>query len=216
MGRVDDEALLIAWAGGDRLAGGALLDRYFAVVARFFANKVPDDIEDLVQQTFLACAEGRDRIRSGAKFRSYVFGVAHNVLRVHLRKRTRGAVDALDDVVLADITPSPSTIIADRREQRLLLLALRRLSLAQQVALELYFWEQLPASDIAEILEIPEGTVRTRIRDGRLRLAAEVDALRREPGSPPTTASDIETWASAITAMLQDWEPPPTGEPTGD
>ena len=203
-----DEILLARWAGGDRQAGGVLLDRYFVLVCRFFANKLPDEVEDLVQQTFLACAEGRDRIRDGGRFRSYVFGVAHNVLRARLRGRLKTGYAALDDIVLAEVSASPSTIVADRREQRLLLLALRRLPLAQQVALELYFWERMPAREIGEVLDVAEGTVRTRIRDGRTRLAAVMDDMRRQPAGVPTTDSDIETWVAEISAMLDSWRPP--------
>lgn len=202
-----DEQLLAAWAEGDRTAGGLLIDRYFAPVCRFFANKLPDDAEDLVQQTFLACLEGRHRMRTGA-FRSYLFGAAHNVLRAQLRKRLRSRTDGIDDVVLADVTPSPSTIIADRREQRLLLEALRRLPMHQQIALELYFWERLGAGEIGDALELPEGTVRTRLRDGRLRLLAEIERLRDEPRAAPTTESDVDAWADSIAAMLARWEPP--------
>ena len=46
-------------------------------------------LEDLVQQTFMACVEGRERFRNDSTFRTYLFGVAHNVLRSHLRKRRR-------------------------------------------------------------------------------------------------------------------------------
>lgn len=207
MSEPGDEQLLAAWGAGDRVAGGALLDRYFALVCRFFANKLPDDAEDLVQQTFLACVEGRDRLRTGA-FRSYLFGAAHNVLRAQLRRRLRTRSEDLDLVVLAELTPSPSTIIADRREQRLLLEALRRLPLHQQVALELYFWERLTAAEIGDALELPEGTVRTRLRDGRLRLAKEIDRLRDEPRTLPTTDADVDAWADEIAAMLASWEPP--------
>ncbi|HWB74290.1 MAG TPA: sigma-70 family RNA polymerase sigma factor [Nannocystaceae bacterium] len=202
-----DEQLLAAWAAGDRIAGGALLDRYFALVCRFFANKLPDDAEDLVQQTFLACVEGRDRLRSGA-FRSYLFGAAHNVLRAQLRRRLRTRADSLDDVVLADVTPSPSTIIADRREQRMLLEGLRRLPLHQQIALELYFWERMTAAEIGDALALPEGTVRTRLRDGRLKLLGVIDRLRDEPRALPTTESDVDRWADDIAAMLASWAPP--------
>ena len=205
----DDGALLRAWADGDKAAGGILIDRYFSPVCRFFANKLPDDVEDLVQQTFLGCAEGRDRIRDASSFRSYLFAVAHNVLRRHLRDKSKAAAtDGLDAVVLAEVTPSPSTIVADRKEQRLLLLALRRLALPQQVALELYFWERMSAAQIGEVLDKPEGTIRTRIRDGRLKLAEHIDALRSEPGGVPTTASDVDTWAERIAAMLEQWQPP--------
>lgn len=211
----DDGALLTAWGQGDKAAGGILIDRYFSPVCRFFANKLPDDVEDLVQKTFLACVEGRDRIRDRSSFRSYLFAVAHNVLRRHLRDRTKSpdtdGSDALDRCVLAEVTPSPSTIVADRREQRLLLLGLRRLTLPQQVVLELYFWERMSAAQIGEVLGSPEGTIRTRIRDGRLRLAEHIDALRKDPGAIPTTASDVDAWAERIAAMLEQWTPPDDG-----
>ena len=216
----DDGALLTAWGQGDKAAGGILIDRYFSPVCRFFANKLPDDVEDLVQKTFLACVEGRDRIRERASFRSYLFAVAHNILRRHLRERTKiqdtqddRGTDALDRCVLAEVTPSPSTIVADRKEQRLLLLGLRRLTLPQQVALELYFWERMSAAQIGEVLGSPEGTIRTRIRDGRLRLAEHIDALRNDPGGIPTTASDVDGWAERIAAMLEQWKPPDDADP---
>jgi RNA polymerase sigma-70 factor (ECF subfamily) len=208
MGDPPDDVLLELWRNGDREAGGILLDRYFAQVCRFFANKLPDDLEDLVQQTFLACAEGTGRIRDGASFRSYLFGAAHNLLRARLREKTRRSPDALDELVLAEVTASPSSIVADRREQRLLLLGLRALPLAQQVALELYFWEHLSAPQISASLGIPEGTVRTRLRDGKARLAQQIDRLRKDPRTVATTASDVETWAAEISAMLSSWKPP--------
>ncbi|MBC8069448.1 MAG: hypothetical protein IAG13_14020 [Deltaproteobacteria bacterium] len=50
----------MAWQAGDREAGGALIDRYFDAVRRFFESKAHDDIEDLIQQTFLALVGRRD------------------------------------------------------------------------------------------------------------------------------------------------------------
>ena len=51
----DDGTLLEAWAAGDRAAGATLLERHHQILYRFFRNKVSSGVEDLMQQTMLAC-----------------------------------------------------------------------------------------------------------------------------------------------------------------
>ncbi|MCA9638020.1 MAG: RNA polymerase subunit sigma-70, partial [Myxococcales bacterium] len=67
-----DFELLEAWRGGDPRAGDTLLRRYFAALHRFFANKVDDEVEDLIQRTFLALVRSRHAIREGDRFRAYM------------------------------------------------------------------------------------------------------------------------------------------------
>ena len=83
----DDQALLEAWRGGDEHAGRELVERHLPAVYRFFANKLGRDVDDLVQQTFLALIEGRDRVREAAGFRGFLFGIARNKLLKHFRDR---------------------------------------------------------------------------------------------------------------------------------
>ena len=61
---VTDTELLSAWRGGDLECGRTLFERHFDGVRRFFANKLDHGAEDMVQRTFLACVEGRDRFCS--------------------------------------------------------------------------------------------------------------------------------------------------------
>src|SRR5262245_23005910 len=119
----DDRALFEGWCGGDRRAGLALFDRYYAPVSRFFHNKVSEAAApDLIQSTFLACVEGRDRFRGDGEFRSYLFGIAHNLLRKHYRTQsTHGDALDFDEACVADLAPSTSQVMAARQEQRLLL-----------------------------------------------------------------------------------------------
>ncbi|MBC8068279.1 MAG: sigma-70 family RNA polymerase sigma factor, partial [Deltaproteobacteria bacterium] len=174
-----DAELLEAWRGGDRTAGRALFDRHFAKIHRFFHNKVSVGVDDLVQQTFLACTESRDGYRGEASFRAWLFGIAHNVLRMHLRGKHGDFDPSLHSV--CDLGPSPSAMVMARAEQRLLLEGLRRIPLDYQVVLELHFWEHMSGSEIAAALAIPEGTVRTRLRRGRIVLGEQVQALAAEP-----------------------------------
>lgn len=205
-----DVDLLEAWRGGDTRAGSELFNRHFDSVCRFFANKVPNEVDDLIQRTFLACVEGRDRYRGEASFRGYLFGVARNVLRRHFRDKRYH--DARFDPLVAsvhDLGPGPSLLVADKREQEILLQALRRLPVDHQITLELYYWESLSGSELAQVLEIPEGTVRGRIRRAKQLLETELEALAESPQQLESTVANLEGWARSLREKLRR-EPPPT------
>jgi RNA polymerase sigma factor (sigma-70 family) len=201
----EDHELLRAWRAGDRKAGRALFDRHFAGVHRFFHNKVASGVDDLVQQTFLACTESRDGYRGDASFRAWLFGIANNVLRMHLRVRY-GSSEPHEQSV-HDLGPSPSAVVAAKAEQHLLLEGLRRIPLDYQVVLELHFWEQLSGSEIAAALDIPEGTVRTRLRRGRIALAEQVHRLAASPAELRSTLDGLDGWVREIRAGLGSLEP---------
>lgn len=82
---MDDIQLVDAWRSGDRHAGEALFRRHFSGVSRFFRNNFSGPVDDLVQQTFMALLEGRQRLASGANFRSYLDGWALAVREAHAR-----------------------------------------------------------------------------------------------------------------------------------
>ncbi len=193
----DDDALLDRWRAGDTRAGEILLRRYYDSVQRFFLNKCTiAEVADLVQETFTACVEARDRVQRKGRFRSYLFAVAHNVFCGHLRKRYRAGTEVdIDETSVQAITKSPSSVLAQRREQRLLLEALRAIPLKYQVTLELHYWEQLTTSDIAEILAIPAGTVRTRLGRARDVLEAAMSRLAHSPDELNSTLTNLEQWA---------------------
>ena len=166
-----DFELLDAWRAGDSRSGNALFERHFSSVCRFFRSKLGDEVEDVVQRTFLACIEARDRFRGSSSFKTYLFGIARRQLQDHLRKRARCRLDPMSTMgSLAPWFPSPSTIVQHDAELQRLLDAMRALPLDQQVAVELFYWEGLSAPQLAEILEVPEGTVRSRLRRARLAL----------------------------------------------
>lgn len=196
---LDDFELLEAWRGGDQSAGNELFNRHFDSICRFFANKLGSDVDDLIQKTFLACVEGKDRFRGDASFRGYLFGVARNVLRRYFRdKRYKGErFDALEASV-HDMSPGPSMLVAEKKEQQLLLQALRKLPLDHQITLELYYWESMSAAELGGILELPEGTVRGRIRRAKQLLEAALAELAENPQVLHTTMADLEGWARSL------------------
>lgn len=199
-----DEALLTAWKRGDRRAGNELFGRHFEPVRRFFINKTDGDVAELVQNTFLRCLDAADRFEGRSSFRTFLFAIAHNLLREHYRARVRDRrQDDIEEVSVEDMGAGPSTVLTAKREQQVLLRALRRIPLRDQVILELYYWERLTAVQIGEILGVPENTARSRIRNGKKRLKDAIEAVAREPSIAESTANDLDGWAEQIRVQMQ-------------
>jgi RNA polymerase sigma factor (sigma-70 family) len=192
-----DAELFERWCAGDERSGATLFDRHFSAMSRFFRNKVADEFEDLVQQTFTACLESRDRFRRDSSFRTYLFAIANNVLRNHYRSRQRDRVD-LTDVSAHDLAPGPSTVVAKAREQKLLLESLRRIPIELQVILELYYWEDMTAKAIGEVVGDSEYTVRNRLRRGKELLRKHMEAIAGDHALLESTWGGLERWAEEI------------------
>lgn len=194
-----DVELLRAWRAGDRRAGSELFARHFDTVRRFFVHKVQGHVEDLVQRTFIACVEGRDRFRELSSFRTYLFAIAHNVLRSHLRdKRRDGEAADLEEVALADLEASPTSRIAARGQRRLLVEALRHIPVESQVILEMYYWEGVSGPELAAFLGVPLAATRSKLRRAKERLATEMERLAPEVRLLATDSPDLDAWASDL------------------
>lgn len=164
-----DLELLQAWRAGDLGAGGRLFERHFASVRRYFRNKVPPaEIEDLIQRTFAATVEHQHQYRGEARFVAYLLAIARSQLHRWLRARdpVRDGIDGTS-VSLHDLGISPSAVVAQQEEHREVVEAMRRLPLDTQTLLELHYWEELDAGEIAIALGIERGTVRVRLTRAR-------------------------------------------------
>ena len=149
-------------------AGSALFDRHFNDLCRFFDNKRCSEVEDLVQTTFMACVQSRDRFREQSSFRTYLFSIARRQLYKYYRTNQRhGAHFDIGVTSMADLETGPVTLIGRNDEHRALLGALQTLPIDQQLLLEMYYWENMEVPDLAEIFEIAEATVRTRLYRAR-------------------------------------------------
>jgi RNA polymerase sigma-70 factor (ECF subfamily) len=201
---VDDVKLLAGWRDGDEACGKALLQRHFTSLFRFFANKVTTqpEVDDLIQDTMLGVVQQRDHFRADATFKTYLFAIARNQLFTRYRAQLRDA-DKFDSAhtSVAALGTSPSLAAARRSRDQVLLAALRRLPVDMQIALELFYWEELAAPEIAGVLDVPEGTVRSRIRRGRDLLRVE---LQRFASKAPDRDFDtqLERWAREAGAAV--------------
>ena len=197
----EDTALLERWRAGDRGAGDALFSRHFDSVYGFFVRKIGGDVSDLAQRTFMGLVEAKDRFRGDSSVRTYLFAIARNELMRYFRERRKDMQLSFDVNSLHDLEPTPSAEVQKGRENRLLLEALRHIPLDMQIAVELHYWEGLSGPDIARVLEIPEGTVRSRLRRALEQLRAECERLGRDRIDLQSTLTDLERWASDLATI---------------
>jgi len=177
MTRGSDAALLDAWRDGDAAAGNELLRRHFQSLYHFFFNKV-EDVDDLVQITMMAAVERHDQIRDRASFRAYLLTIARRQLVEHWRRR--GRIERLEDLRGLSVTKlgiTPSRLAETRQEERLLLQALRDVSVDHQTVLELYYWQELSVAELAQVLEVAPGTIKSRLARARAALAERLDKV---------------------------------------
>lgn len=190
-----DHELLTAWRLGDSASGTTLFRRYFRQLRRFFYNKVPEgDVEDLMQRTFIALVEAPKSFRGESSFRTFLFAIAWRVFHRHLRDHARRYSKHIDEPhlsSLAELGLTPGTAIAMEQDQERLRRALQQIPVHYQTIIELHYWEELPAPEIASVLELDPTTVRTRLHRARR-------ALERVLADADQAPIDIELVARAV------------------
>lgn len=197
MGPDEDASDLDAWRRGDAAAGQRLFQRYFESLYVFLSNKVSGDVSDLVQRTMLACVEARERIDKPGSFKAYLLGIARYVLIDHYRKTRRLRESEVTEMSVAALAGSPSSVLARKRQTRLLLAALRSIPLDLQIAVELHYWESMTAAELGVVLGVPTGTAKSRLRRARERLAEALTSLSElDPQS--TNDDQLEQWVRSM------------------
>lgn len=193
-----DRDLVMAWRNGDKAAGDVLFEKYFGRVYDFFAYKIDGDVADLVQRTFLVAVEKRAEFRGDAKFSTYLHAIARLELLKFFERKGKGQQQDLLTSSLAGLTPTPSSLAGHKDDEALLVHALRRIPIDLQIALELHYFEGMRGPDLAIVLEIPEGTVRSRLRRGVEQLREQLTELAGRSRSHWEADDNLEAWAKSL------------------
>ena len=174
-----DAALLERYLQGDVAAFDAIMaaheDRVFAVCLRIMANR--DAAFDAVQETFLTVFRKAGQFKGESAFSTWLYRVAVNTCYDQLRKQQRRRTEALPE----DRDP-PDTSSADRltsvEVRPDIEAALAALPDEFRAAIILSDLESLPLQTVADVLEVPVGTVKSRVFRGRRLLAEALGNLR--------------------------------------
>jgi len=210
-----DLELLLGWRKGDAKLGAELFERHKTAVTNLFRRNVRarGDIPDLVQQTFLACIDAKNDPNITGSVRGYILGVAFHTMTRFFRKGRHAPTAGVDEdrVTLASIEPDPEYLLTLNDEQRLLMKAIRRLTIEHQVVIELNYWESIPCDEIAGILGIPQGTARRRLQLGRAALEKKLAELADSPALLDATTMSISAWQRGIHAWIEAHKAAPAG-----
>jgi RNA polymerase sigma-70 factor (ECF subfamily) len=185
LGDEDERTLVAAAVDGDRRALELLLDRHadrvHAVCRRIVAH--PEDALDATQEAMIAIARGITRFDGRAAFSTWCYRIATNAALDELRRTRRRPRPAHPDAVEPVATASgPDDVVAARLDVDA---ALREVPEEFRTAVVLRDLCDLDYAEIAEVLAIPAGTVRSRISRGRAILVERLG--RAEPGNQLAT-----------------------------
>ncbi len=171
----EDAAAIASAADGDPNARDALVRRWTPPVWRFCARMLGDDQDasDLTQDILLRVLANLDRYDRARSFSTWVFGIARNACIDEHRRRSHRRHDPIDEV--PDATPSVLHQITREQRAKQLRDALDQLPPMYKEVLVLYHFEHLKYAEIAEILDLPMGTVMNRIFRARQKVRALLD-----------------------------------------
>lgn len=169
------DPLLDRLAAGEIAALGELSSAYRARIQRFvraYAQVSPEVADDIAQQALLEALRTAHRFEGRSRLATWLFGVAKNLCRTHLRRRE----DATDPEArvwraLPDPGKNPHELFEAGQDADAVRRALESLPAAHRAVLVLREWEELPYERIAEALGVPVGTVRSRLHAARALLA---------------------------------------------
>ncbi len=181
MGQVSDEQLLTAYRNGQTSALDRLLERYQDRVLQFVRWRTalsPQEAEDVAQDVFLQVFRSAENFAGRSRFRTWLYGVATHVCNHAIRTRARrrdamaGNAEEMATAIAVPDTRSGilDSLVAEERRHAVRT-AVMELDTNQRVVLLLRDWEDLSYSEIAEVLQIPEGTIKSRAYYARLQLA---------------------------------------------
>jgi RNA polymerase sigma-70 factor, ECF subfamily len=166
---VDDGELLRGIANGSEAAMSAFYRRYQARVYNFALQRLgnPSDAAEVLNEVMLEVWRGARNFEGRARASTWLLGIAHHKSIDLLRRRGRHTAESLD-FEIDDARPDPGpAAVAGAQESRQVRICVDELPDAQRYVVYLTFFEDLSYPEIARILEIPEGTVKTRMFHAR-------------------------------------------------
>ena len=193
---LSDEDLMARVAEDDERAFSELVRRFQGRVANLISRVLNDReaTDDLAQEVFVRVFVHRRNYRRGSKFSTWLFTIAANLAKNEIRRRVRRrnwfSLDALTDIlkdsasVLADPTEGRESRMEREQLQEAMGRAIATVPEKYRLSLVLRDIEGLPYEEIAQVLGIPGGTVRSRINRARGMLKRKLQPLLRKEGSP--------------------------------
>jgi len=192
----DDSILWSRSRSGDRAAFGILFERHANAIYNYCFRRVGDwsTAEDLLSVVFLEAWRRRTKDLPPEKVLPWLYGIATNVVRNQRRSQRRYAA-VLKRVPAArperDFAERADTRLDDERQMQHVLALVRRLPKQEQDVFALCGWSELSYEDAAIALDVPVGTVRSRLSRARARLRELEPAFGHESDENRERAQEV-------------------------
>ena len=186
MQAASDEVLIGRIAGGDRLAMQVLYARHHVRVFRFVVRLVRDEsrAEDLISEVFLDVWRQAGRFEGRSAVSTWVLAIARFKALSALRRRPDEELDEGLAGVIEDMSDDPEVTLAKKDKSALLRKCLAGLSVEHGEVIDLVYYHEKSVEEVAEIVGVPAGTVKTRMFHARKKLAECLTAAGIERGWP--------------------------------
>jgi RNA polymerase sigma factor (sigma-70 family) len=185
---------------GDQVAFGLLVDKYSSGIVRFLAFKTGyvDEATDLAQETWLQAYLSLGRLHDPTKFQDWLYSIARNVALMWLRRMRMASapLDTVIDETAIDEVRSAEDLVAAWELRNAVLHAIAHLSEVNREAVQLHYLHDLSYRQIAERLQVPVKTVKSRLHKARQQLKPELQSLFDEPSFPSMIVEEAMTEAT--------------------
>ncbi len=170
-----------ACIAGEEAAIERLISQHQSGVFRLALSVLNDPVEanEVAQDTFIAALAALESYQHHSTFKAWLYTIALNISRNRLRKRK--TIERLNNTLQAIFrvqiqkAPSPEETAIQNEKDAALWKALKKLGEKQRIPIVLRYFHDLTSAEIAEILDISEGTVHSRLHTGRERLRIELE-----------------------------------------
>lgn len=180
-----DEELFVRIQKGDKASLEALVNRYHPIIFRFIYRITSDYhlAEDLSQEVFVKLIKFKNQYKSNKPFKTWIFTIASNTCKDYYKSsyyKHNIKSDDIDNVEIEDNSMNVTDIFEYRLQHKEVMERIQSLPLELKKVIILRFYEDLKLEEIAEVLGIPPGTVKTRLYSGLKRLKGQAEQYRRE------------------------------------
>lgn len=185
--RYSDEELIARFQEGDEQAYTELVNRYRDKLMTFVYRFVNDmeQAEDIIQDTMLKLYTHKHYYRNIAKFSTWIYTIAGNLAKTELRKRKNRKVTNISqmgpedrDYELPSVAPETDEVVQSEYIEKKIQAAIQNLPLHFRTVTILRDIQELSYEEISKIVEVPLGTVKSRINRARLQLQKELKDLK--------------------------------------
>jgi RNA polymerase sigma-70 factor (ECF subfamily) len=181
-----DEVLIGRIANGDRLAMQVLFARHHVRVFRFVLRLVRDEAaaEDLISEVFLDVWRQAGRFEGRAQVSTWLLAIARFKALSALRRKPEQELDEEMAEAIEDTSDTPDVTLEKKETGEVIRQCLTSLSAEHREIIDLVYYHEKSVEEVAEIVGIPEATVKTRMFYARKKLAELLKARGIQRGWP--------------------------------